>query len=79
MNRAKRVFLTAGLVVAVCGASAVLGGCNTMSGIGYDIESLGKGLRGGAEETRSGLNSAVGVDERPVYTPTQSELASRRY
>jgi len=64
---------------SVLAAGLLLGGCNTVAGLGYDVESLGKGVRESADGTRSGINSAVGVEEKPAYTPTQSDLASRKY
>jgi predicted small secreted protein len=78
MARRERLAFAA-LAAVVLSAGLVMGGCNTVAGIGYDFESIGKGISGSAEGSRTGINDMAGVEERPAYTPTQNEMASRKY
>jgi predicted small secreted protein len=50
MTKNRREFLAA--AVLLCGGAALLGGCNTVEGVGKDIERAGDAIEDEAREQR---------------------------
>ncbi|RJP57347.1 MAG: entericidin, EcnA/B family [Candidatus Auribacter fodinae] len=45
----KKVILSLSLILFLCAGIAFISGCNTVAGMGQDIQTMGRGISGAAD------------------------------